>query len=71
VSFFSIVSLNGKKPLPLYPTAENDLFRCIPQQRKTFSIVSHNGKNSSVVSHKGKKPLPLFPTTAKKTLKLK
>jgi hypothetical protein len=29
-----------RKPLPLYPTPEKNLFRCIPQRRKTSSIVS-------------------------------
>ncbi len=28
----------------LYPTTENILFCCIPQRRKTFSVVSHSGK---------------------------
>ncbi len=37
----------------LHPTMEENLFRCIPQRRKTSSIVSHN---------KGK-PLLLYPTT--------
>jgi hypothetical protein len=55
--------------------------RCIPQRKKSSSVVSHNGgkpsplyptaeKNSSVVSHNGKKPLPLYPITAK-NVKLK
>jgi hypothetical protein len=43
---------------------------CIPIWRKTFSVVSHKGKNSSVVSHNGKKPLPVYPTMTK-NLKLK
>ncbi len=61
--FFSIVSHNGKKPLPLYPTME-----------KNSSVVSHNGgkllllypttkKPSSVVSQNGGKYLPLWDTT--------
>jgi hypothetical protein len=63
----SVVSHNGKKPLPLYPTTE-----------KTSPVVSHTGKKplplfptteenllhcipqrkitSSIVSHNGKKP---------------
>ncbi len=52
------------------------VFRCIPQRKKSSSVVSHNGgkpsplyptaeKNSSVKSHNGKKPVPLYPTTAK------
>ncbi len=49
---FSILSHNGGKPLPLYPTMEENLFHCIPQWKKTSSIVSHN---------RGK-PLPLYPT---------
>ncbi len=51
---------------PLYPTTEKILFCCIPQCRKTFSVVYHSGKKlfrfipqrkktSFVVSHKGKK----------------
>ncbi len=48
---------NGKKPLPLYPTMEENILCCIPQWKK----------NSSVISLNGKKPLPLYPTTAKKT----
>jgi hypothetical protein len=42
-----------KKPLPLYPTVEENLFHCIPERRKTSSIVSYNGG----------KPLPMYPTT--------
>jgi hypothetical protein len=42
-----------RKPLMLYPTMEENLFCCIPQRRKTSSIVSHN---------RGK-PLLLYPTT--------
>jgi hypothetical protein len=58
----------------LYPTKEKtssivshkekNLFRCIPQWRKTSSVVSHNGnKTSSVVSHNGGKSLSLWDTT--------
>ncbi len=42
---FSVVSHNGEKIL----------FCCIPQRRKTFSVVSHSRK----------KTLPLYPTTGK------
>jgi hypothetical protein len=35
------------------PTVKENLFCCIPQQRKTSFIVSHNWR----------KPLPLYPTT--------
>jgi hypothetical protein len=69
----------------LWDTTEKNLFailtvfRCIPQRKKSSSVVSHNGgkpsplyptaeKNSSVISHNGKKPVPLYPTTAKKPL---
>jgi hypothetical protein len=38
----SVVSHNGGKPFPLYPTMETNLFRCIPQQRKLCSIVGYN-----------------------------
>jgi hypothetical protein len=51
--------------LPVVSRNGNNLGCCIPIQRKTFSVVSHKGKNSSVVSHNGKKPLPLYPTMAK------
>jgi hypothetical protein len=50
---------------------------CIPHQKKSSSVVSHNigkpsplyptaEKNFSVVSHNGKKSLSLYPTKAKK-----
>jgi hypothetical protein len=52
---FSIVSHSGKNPPLLYPTMEENLLCCIPQQKK----------NSSVVSYNGKKPLLLHTTTAK------
>ncbi len=39
---FSVVSHNGKKPLPLYPTIEESFFHCFPQRKKNSSIVSHN-----------------------------
>jgi hypothetical protein len=53
---FSVVSHNGKKPLPLCPTMEGNSsllyptmeknFLCIPQQKKTSSVVSYNGKKT-------------------------
>ncbi len=55
----SIVSQNGKKPLPLYPTMEKtssfvshnekNLFRCIPQWRKIFSIVGYNERKPAAL----------------------
>jgi hypothetical protein len=59
------VGYNGKKIgepsrgcCPLYPTMEKDFFRCIPQQKKTLTVVSHKARNAAV----------LYPTTAEKTL---
>jgi hypothetical protein len=57
------------------------VLHCIPQLKKSSSVVSHKGgkpsplyptaeKKPSVVSHNGKKPLPLYPTMAK-NIKLK
>jgi hypothetical protein len=53
------------------------ILRCIPQQKKSSSVVSHNvgkpsplyptaEKNLFVVSHNGKKPFSVYSTTAKK-----
>ncbi len=56
---FFIVSRNGKKPLPLCPTMEENLLRCIPKRKKLFLCIPQR-----------KKPLPLYPTMAK-NLKLK
>jgi hypothetical protein len=53
-----------KKPLPLYPTTEQNLLCCI---NKTFSVVYHNGKKLFCCIPQQKKPLPLSLTTAKKT----
>jgi hypothetical protein len=54
--FFSVVSHNGKYPLLLYPATEENLlvvshsrkqlFRYIPQRKKTSSVVSHNGNKT-------------------------
>ncbi len=54
----------------LYPTTEKILFCCIPQRRKTFSVVSHSEKKLFRCIPQQKKPLPLYPTTAK-NVKLK
>jgi hypothetical protein len=45
---------------PLYPTMEINFFRCIPQRRKTFSIVSHTTRNAAA----------LYPTIEKKFFNL-
>jgi hypothetical protein len=42
---FSVVSHNGKKPLPLCPTTEENLLRCIPQLKKTLSLYPTTEKN--------------------------
>ncbi len=47
--------LQWRKP-PLYPTTEENLFRCIPQQIENSSILSQNARNA----------VALYPTTAKK-----
>jgi len=68
-----IVGYNRKK----FVCHPEIVLRCIPQRKKSSSVVSHNvgkpsplyptaEKNSSVVSHNGKKPLSLYPTTTKK-----
>jgi hypothetical protein len=41
---------------PLYPTTEESLLGCIPQRRKTSSVVSHNARNAAA----------FYPTTVKK-----
>jgi hypothetical protein len=41
----------------LYPKMEKNLFRCIPQRKKTSFVVSHNGG----------KYLPLWDTTEEKS----
>jgi hypothetical protein len=51
-----IFFLQQKKLLPLYPTTEENLLHCIPQRKKNYSVVSHNGI----------KPFLLYPTAAKK-----
>jgi hypothetical protein len=51
---FLVISYNEGKPLLLYPTMEENLVGCIPQWRKTSSIVPHNARNA--VSHISKKP---------------
>ncbi len=53
VSFSPLYPTMEKKPFPLYPIMEENLLRCIPQRRKTFSVVAHNGGKS----------LPLWGTT--------
>ncbi len=42
---FSIVSHNGKKPLPLCPTTEENLLRYIPQRKKTLPLYPTTEKN--------------------------
>ncbi len=70
---FLIVGYN-RKTFVCHPEI---VLRCIPQRKKSSSVVSHNvgkpsplyptaEKNSSVVSHNRKKPLSLYPTTTKK-----
>jgi hypothetical protein len=48
----SVVFLYEGKPLPLYPTMEEDLFCCILQWRKPMEkcccVVSHNGKKLNI-----------------------
>jgi hypothetical protein len=41
LKLFCRVSNTGGKPLPLYYTLGKNLYRCIPKQRKNFSVVSH------------------------------
>jgi hypothetical protein len=59
-------SYSEGKPLLLYPTTEENLLHCIPQWKKTSSVVSHNRGNlfrriprckkcCCVVSHSGQK----------------
>jgi hypothetical protein len=43
--FFSVVSHNGKNPLLLYPTTKENLFRCIPQRKKTLPLYPTTEKN--------------------------
>jgi hypothetical protein len=54
LKLFSVESHNGKNPLLLYPTTEENLLRCIPQRKKLFRCIPQR-----------KKPLPLFPSTVK------
>jgi hypothetical protein len=42
---FSAVSHNGKNPLLLYPTTQENLLRCIPQQKKTLPLYPTTEKN--------------------------
>ncbi len=42
---FSVVSHNGKNPLLLYPTTEENLLRCIPQRKKTLLLYPTTEKN--------------------------
>ena len=45
----SVVSHNGGKFLPLYPTTKKNLFRCIPQRRKISSIVGYNRRKPAAL----------------------
>ncbi len=65
LKLFSVVSHNGKNPLLLYPTMEENLLRCIPQLKKLFRCIPQRKESSFVVSHNGGKPSPLYPTAKK------
>jgi hypothetical protein len=46
------------------------VLHCISQQKKTSSVVSHNGGKPSLLYPTTEKTLPLYPTTEKKPLLL-
>jgi hypothetical protein len=48
LKLFSGVSHSGGKPLPMYSTPEKNLFRCIPQWRKTSSILTHTREKNLI-----------------------
>jgi hypothetical protein len=50
----SVVSHNGGKPSPLYPTPEKTL-PLYPTTEKTFSVVSHSGKKRTTLMASRKK----------------
>jgi hypothetical protein len=63
---FSVVSHNGKNPLLLYPTTEENPSPLYPTAEKLYGYNPQRKKTSSVVSHNNQKTLNLNGFTKKK-----